>query len=120
MLAGCSPAPADSPEAVAEIDTETAAEEAPAPVSALEAAIASDVRSPEEKARDVWRHPKETLEFLGVEPDDTVVEIWPGGGWYTNILAPWLASGGGQLVAVLFDAVRHRGCRACRPDRDQQ
>ncbi len=103
MLASCSPAPADSPEAVAEIDTETAAAEAPAPVSALEAAIASDARSPEEKARDEWRHPKETLEFLGVEPDDTVVEIWPGGGWYTNILAPWLASGGGQLVAALFD-----------------
>ncbi len=38
-----------------------------------------------------------------MEPDDTVVEIWPGGGWYTNILAPWLASGGGQLVEVLFD-----------------
>jgi predicted methyltransferase len=102
LLAGCSPAPADSPEAVAELDTETAAAETPAPVSALEAAIASDVRSPEEKARDVWRHPKETLEFLGVEPDDTVVEIWPGGGWYTNILAPYLASGGGKLVAVLF------------------
>ena len=103
LLAGCSPAPADSPEAVAEIDTEMAAPEAPATETALEATIASDVRSREEKARDVWRHPKETLEFLGVEPDDTVVEIWPGGGWYTNILAPWLASGGGQLVEVLFD-----------------
>lgn len=79
LLAGCSPAPADSPEAVAELDT--AAAETPTPESALEAAIASDVRSPEEKACDVWRHPKETLEFLGVEADDTVVEIWPGGGW---------------------------------------
>jgi predicted methyltransferase len=106
LLAGCSPAPADSQEAVTEPAAEPAAEsatEAPAPESALEAALASDVRSPEEKARDVWRHPKETLEFLGVEADDTVVEIWPGGGWYTNILAPWLASGGGNLVAALFD-----------------
>jgi predicted methyltransferase len=102
VMAACSPAPADSPEAVAELDTETAAAEAPAAESLLDAAIASDLRSPEEKARDEWRHPKETLEFLGIEPDDTVVEIWPGGGWYTNILAPWLASGGGKLVAVLF------------------
>lgn len=102
VMTACSPAPADSPEAVAELDTETAAVEAPATESLLDAAIASDLRSPEEKARDEWRHPKETLEFLGIEPDDTVVEIWPGGGWYTNILAPWLASGGGKLVAVLF------------------
>nr|WP_321439429.1 hypothetical protein [uncultured Hyphomonas sp.] len=102
VMTACSPAPADSPEAVAELDTETAAAEAPATESLLDAAIASDLRSPEEKARDEWRHPKETLEFLGIEPDDTVVEIWPGGGWYTNILAPWLASGGGKLVAVLF------------------
>jgi predicted methyltransferase len=102
VMAACSPAPADSPEAVAELDTETAAAEAPAAESLLDAAIASDLRSPEEKARDEWRHPKETLEFLGIEPDDTVVEIWPGGGWYTNILAPWLASGGGKLVDVLF------------------
>lgn len=107
LLAACSPAAtdnvADSPEAIAEIDTETAPADEAAPQSALDIAIASDLRSPEEKARDAWRHPKETLEFFGVEPDDTVVEIWPGGGWYTNILAPWLASGGGQLVEVLFD-----------------
>jgi predicted methyltransferase len=102
VMAACSPAPADRPEAIAEADTETAASTAPAAESPLDAAIASDLRSPEEKARDTWRHPKETLEFLGVEADDTVVEIWPGGGWYTNILAPWLASGGGKLVAVLF------------------
>lgn len=102
VMAACAPAPADSPEAIAELDTDTAAPEAPAVESPLDAAIASELRSPEEKARDQWRHPKETLEFLGVEPDDTVVEIWPGGGWYTNILAPWLASGGGKLVAVLF------------------
>ena len=102
VMSACAPAPADSPEAIAELDTDTAAPEAPAVESPLDAAIASELRSPEEKARDQWRHPKETLEFLGVEPDDTVVEIWPGGGWYTNILAPWLASGGGKLVAVLF------------------
>ena len=38
--------------------------------------------------------PDETLTFFGVKPGDTVVELWPGGGWYTEILAPYLASGG--------------------------
>ena len=100
LLAGCSKAATDSA-APAAPATESAAPAAPA--GSLDAAIASDLRSPEEKARDAWRHPKETLEFFDITPDQTVVEIWPGGGWYTNILAPWLAQGGGQLVAVLFD-----------------
>nr|WP_321360194.1 hypothetical protein [uncultured Hyphomonas sp.] len=103
LLAGCAPAPADNPVAIAEVDSESPAAAASETETPLEIAIASDVRSPEEKARDAWRHPEETLEFLGVEPDDTVVEIWPGGGWYTNILAPYLASGGGKLVAAMFD-----------------
>ena len=100
LLAGCSQA---GPESTEPAGTAEPAARAPAAALTLDAAIASDTRSPEEKARDAWRHPKETLEFLGVEPHHTVVEIWPGGGWYTNILAPWLAAGGGQLVAVLFD-----------------
>ena len=102
LLAGCGQSATDIPEAVAETDAATSPP-APETASPLQAAIDSDVRSPEEKARDAWRHPKETLEFLGVEPGDKVVEIWPGGGWYTNILAPWIAAGGGQLVEVLFD-----------------
>ena len=61
-----------------------------------------EARAWEEKARDAWRHPVETLEFFGVEPSDTVIEIWPGGGWYTNILAPYLAAGGG--TAIRFEA----------------
>lgn len=71
-------------------------------VSALDAALISSLRSDEEKARDAWRHPKETLAFFEVEPTDTVAEIWPGGGWYTNILAPYLAAEG-QLVLVGLD-----------------
>lgn len=65
--------------------------------TALAAAIASPTRTDTNRARDIYRHPYETLSFFGVEPDDTVVEIWPGGGWYTEILAPYLASGGGTL-----------------------
>ena len=50
--------------------------------------------------RDKYRHPAETLDFFGVRPNHTVVEIWPGGGWYTEILAPFLKAGGGTYYAV--------------------
>lgn len=51
------------------------------------------------KARDVYRHPKQTLAFFGIEPDMTVVEIWPGGGWYSDILAPYLKAKGTYIAA---------------------
>lgn len=98
-LAACTPAKTPAPASV-----EAAAAVEAAPTMTLAEAIASDARTDVEKARDAWRHPAETLEFFGVESDDKVVEVWPGGGWYTNILAPWLASGGGTLVAAGFDA----------------
>lgn len=77
-------------------------------------AVAGAWRSDEEKMRDASRHPMETLEFFGIQPDDTVVEIWPGGGWYTNILAPYLAQGGGTLIAAGFDAENAEGDRRTR------
>jgi predicted methyltransferase len=76
---------------------------APVLLSPLEIAIAGDWRPAADTARDVWRHPKETLEFFGVQPNHKVVEVWPGGGWYTQILGPYLATGGGTLVAAGFD-----------------
>lgn len=69
---------------------------------ALESAIKGDHRSDKEKARDQYRHPKETLEFFGFRPDMTVVEISPGGGWYTKILAPALKDKG-TYIAAHFD-----------------
>ncbi|MEO0451036.1 MAG: hypothetical protein AAFZ74_12055 [Pseudomonadota bacterium] len=93
-----------------EAPAETVEAETPPPAELVEAgplslaeAVAGDWRSDDEKARDGWRNPAETLEFFEVEPSDTVVEIWPGGGWYTNVLAPYLASGDGQLVAAVWD-----------------
>ncbi len=65
----------------------------------LKAAIAADHRTVGNVARDVWRHPYETLSFFGVKPTDTVVELAPGGGWYTEILAPYLREQG-RLVAA--------------------
>ena len=69
----------------------------------LQASMSASTRTPANVARDKYRHPLETLSFFGVKPSHTVVEIWPGGGWYTEILAPYLASGGGKLYAVAPD-----------------
>jgi predicted methyltransferase len=65
----------------------------------LKKAIASPTRSAENIARDAARHPYETLAFFGIKPTMTVVELVPGGGWYTEILAPYLAKKG-QLIAA--------------------
>lgn len=67
--------------------------------SAVDAAVAATHRSPDNTARDSSRHPAETLAFFGLEPEQTVVEILPGAGWYTEILAPFLAAKGKLIVA---------------------
>lgn len=71
--------------------------------AALDTVLAGTQRSSENRARDVYRHPKETLLFFGIRPDMHVVEIWPGaGGWYTEILAPLLRDRG-RLYAAQWD-----------------
>jgi predicted methyltransferase len=74
-------------------------EAATAPDQRLKEVIAGDHRSAENKARDKYRHPYETLTFFGIRPDMTVVEIYPGRGWYTQILAPYLKGSGTLYVA---------------------
>lgn len=69
--------------------------------SQLDKAIASEHRSDKNKARDIYRHPKETLEFFGFDSSMTVVEITPGGGWYTEILAP-AVKGKGKLYGAHY------------------
>jgi predicted methyltransferase len=66
----------------------------------FDAAVAGAWRSDADKARDQYRHPAQTLSFFGVKPGQTVVEISPGGGWYTEILAPAM-KGNGKYVAAL-------------------
>jgi predicted methyltransferase len=79
---------------------ETASEAATS--SALDAAIAGDWRDPKNTPRDVYRHPRETLNFFGVRPTQTVVEITPGGsGWYAEILAPYLRNDGRYTAAMV-------------------
>jgi predicted methyltransferase len=72
----------------------------PAPDSALVAAAKNPHRTPELVARDAARHPVEELAFFGIEPTDTVVEIWPFGGYWTEILGPYLAERGHYVLAM--------------------
>lgn len=72
---------------------------APRPSAPIAAAVAAPTRTPANIARDRYRHPAETLAFFGVKPTDTVVEVWPGGGWYTEILAPLTAARGRYYAA---------------------
>jgi predicted methyltransferase len=86
-LAAC--APAGEQAAQVRIDT------------ALRAAIAGPARTEDERARDVSRHPRETLEFFGLRDDMHVVELWAPGGFYTSILAPVLRDHGELAVTFL-------------------
>ncbi len=67
----------------------------------LKAVVNGDQRSAAHKARDKYRHPVETLAFFGVRPNMTVVELWPFGGWYTEILAPYLKGTGTYYAAAM-------------------
>src|SRR5271156_215736 len=65
--------------------------------------IAGGPRAPADKVRDVWRHPYESLVFWGLKPGMTVIEVDPGSGWWTDILAPYLARTGGHYIAAVAD-----------------
>jgi predicted methyltransferase len=82
-----------------------------APSAALKTAVAAPTRTQANVARDKYRNPAETLAFFGIKPTDTVVEIWPAGGWYTEILAPYLKDKG-TLWAVDFWPDSLKGIKA--------
>lgn len=86
LLTGCATTPATDP----------------ATSAALDIILRGEHRAPENRARDIYRHPKETLKFFGIRQDMTVVEVWPGAGWFTEILAPLLKDHG-QLYTALLD-----------------
>lgn len=67
----------------------------------LQEAVKSEVRSDKNKSRDEFRNPQQTLNFFGLTEDMTVVEIWPGGGWYTEVISPVVAEKG-KFVAAHF------------------
>jgi predicted methyltransferase len=66
----------------------------------LAQAVKAPTRTPANVARDKYRNPAATLAFFGVKPTDTVVEIFPGRGWYSEILIPYLTRGGGTYYAA--------------------
>jgi len=70
----------------------------------LVAAVQSEIRSPASRARDQYRHPVQTLTFFGLRSNMTVVELWPFGGWYTQILAPYLHDHGTYYLAAMDPA----------------
>jgi predicted methyltransferase len=77
----------------------------------LQAAIAAPTRTPANTARDRYRHPLETLTFFDVRPTDTVVELIPASGWYTEILAPYLKAKGAYYAAAPLPN-GHKGVQA--------
>jgi len=78
----------------------------PASEAELRSLLSLPHRSGENRARDRYRHPVETLAFFGAAPDMKLVEIWPGGGWYTELLAP-LVRDRGRLIAATMDPADH-------------
>jgi predicted methyltransferase len=78
-----------------------AAAPAPAPDPALIAVVSDSARTVAFVARDKARHPAEELAFFGISPKLTVVELWPGGGYWTEIVGPYLAKGGGTYYVAL-------------------
>jgi predicted methyltransferase len=104
LLAACSSTPGAMEPTAPMVSNATGA--------ALDEAIAGEARSAGNVARDAWRHPKETLGFFMVRPAQTVIEITPGGGWYAEILAPYLREQGRYVAAVVdpgaYEAGRQR------------
>lgn len=95
LFLACGPAVEQAPpESAGSVEAPDQVDVAAGPAGTLLAILAAGHRSAEHRARDVYRHPAETLAFFGIEPDMTVVEVSPGGGWYTEILAPYLRESG--------------------------
>jgi predicted methyltransferase len=73
---------------------------AAADTAAIAAAVAAPTRTPANLPRDQYRHPAQTLAFFGLRSGETVVELWPSGGWYSEILAPLTRTGGGRYYVA--------------------
>jgi predicted methyltransferase len=76
-------------------------EDPPSDHAALRDAVHGTARTEANVARDRYRHPYESLAFWGVKPGETIVEIWPGGGYWTEILAPYAKATGSTYIAAL-------------------
>lgn len=106
VLLACSgpPSAATSEESTGGDSPEAAREPHVIVTGSVSAAMAGPHRSDGNRARDTYRHPEETLAFFGFEPSMNVVELWPGHGWYSEILAPALRDHGHLTLATLDPA----------------
>jgi predicted methyltransferase len=98
LLDGCGP---KAPTAASSEGPAAVGAAGPLPAT-LEWAASGDWRLAADRARDAWRHPVQSLRFWGLKPGMTVLEFWPGAGWYSDIICPYLARSGGKLVAAQF------------------
>jgi len=106
LAAGCTPSPGTRQTAPQDSHAQQSvalrvdpAEQATA--AELERILAGTQRSDANRARDVYRHPQQTLLFFGIRPEMRVAEIWPEGGWYTEVIAP-LVNAHGKYYAVMI------------------
>ena len=95
------------------------AAEPPSAQAALQAAIAGSWRSAEDRSRDTWRHPAESLEFWGLQPGMSILEVQPGAGWWTDILAPYARLTGGRFAVTAPDLNNPQLSDTARKGREQ-
>ena len=86
--------------------------------SGIEAAVSGDWRSAEDRSRDSARHPVAALEFYGLAPGMTILEVQPGAGWWTEILAPYARANGGSFHATAADIANPELPEASRTSRE--
>ena len=103
-LAACNTTTTDSASASTPASA-AATTAATAQAGSFDAVLAGAWRDPKNVARDQYRHPRETLSFFDIAPDETLIEITPGGGWYAEVLAPYLRDKGHYVAAVWDDAI---------------
>ncbi len=98
-------------------ETSPAAETQSEAADALVASINGEWRSADDKSRDIYRHPQEALEFWGLVPGMTILEVQPGGGWWSDILAPYANATGGKYYATAADLDNPELSEAARQSR---
>jgi predicted methyltransferase len=116
--ASCATSHSDAPAPAASANPAApTASSAPADTEAkLRAVLAMPHRPEASRHRDQYRHPVETLSFFGVRDDMNVVEIWPGGGWYTEVLAPFLKDKGHLAVTNTAKGTKYADLLKSKPD----
>ena len=85
----------------------------------LQTAADNPSRAPQNKARDKWRHPVESLTFWGIRPGDVIVELDPGGGYWTEVLAGFAKSTDGRYIGALPDPKDPKDDAEQKRDRDR-